>query len=230
MSSKLIQALFVHLLTASGVLCSLFAFMAIADGNLKLTFIWLGLALIIDAVDGPLARAVDTKTHLPRFSGERLDLIVDYLNYVALPAFIIVKQPVIMGAWGYVAAALVLMTSLFHFSDLSSKTRDGYFVGFPAVWNIVLFYILAFNISQMMAFGAILFFSVLTFIPMCWVHPFRVVKLRWLTGLVVLVWFYAAYVTTLSGFNPVLPYKIMLAGALVYLVALSLRRNLPKIS
>ena len=141
-------AALVHLLTASGVVCSLLAFQAISVINaINEAFVWLALALFIDAVDGPLARMVDTKTHLPRFSGERLDLIIDYLNYVALPAFIVVKMPLIDGRMGVLAGAVILLTSLFHFSDTSSKTSDGYFVGFPAIWNIVLLYFLVFDVA-----------------------------------------------------------------------------------
>lgn len=221
-----IPAILVHLLTASGVLCTLFAFIAIMNQNLVGAFLWLGLALIIDAIDGPLARFVDTKAHLPRFSGERLDLIIDYLNYVVLPAFLVVNVPVIEGNLGYLGAALILMTSLYHFSDLASKTEDGYFVGFPAIWNIVLFYLLAFQIVEEYASAVILVFSLMTFIPIRWLHPFRVERLRWLTVAVVLIWTYAAYVTVLSEFKIGDFEQSVLIATVIYLIAVSLARNL----
>ena len=223
--SPKIGAIFVHLLTASGVLCTLFAFLAISDQAVGNAFLWLGLALLIDAVDGPLARLVDTKRHLPRFSGERLDLIIDYMNYVAVPAFIVVKLSIIQGEMGIVAAALMLLTSLFHFSDMSSKTHDGYFVGFPAIWNVVVFYIVLFELAEMLAFTAIILLSFLTFIPIRWVHPFRVIRLRMVTVAVVLVASVAALTSVLGGFHPGAIEQIVLICAPVYLVIVSLKRS-----
>ena len=76
------RAASVHLLTASGAVPSrCLRWIAAARGDWQMMFVWLGIALVVDAVDGPLARRVDVKTVLPRSSGERLDLIVDYLTY-----------------------------------------------------------------------------------------------------------------------------------------------------
>lgn len=228
MSFHKIAAALVHVLTASGVLCTLLALVAITEQVLGVAFLWLGLAFFIDAIDGPLARLVDTKKHLPRFSGERLDLIIDYLNYVVLPAFIVVHVPLIDGKLGILAAGLMLMTSLFHFSDTASKTIDGYFIGFPAIWNIVIFYMLTFKSTEMVAFGIVVVLSVMTFVPIRWLHPLRVVHLRWVTVLVVLVWGYVAFVTVYSGFSVGIVEKAVLIGAAVYLVILSLKRTLER--
>ena len=219
-------AIFVHFLTASGVVCTLFAFVAIADGDFATVFLWLGLALFIDAVDGPLARLVDTKRHLPRFSGERLDLIVDYLNYVALPAFIIVAHPIITGVPGMLAGAMILLSSLFHFSDMNSKTGDGYFVGFPAIWNVVVFYLFAFRLQGDIALVIILFLVFLTFVPLRWVHPFRVVKLRKLTVIMVFLGALSAFGTVMGGFTPGVLEQAGLLAAPVYLVFVSLNRTI----
>ena len=226
MRARKIGAVFVHLFTASGVVCTLFAFMAMTDQAVGAFFLWLGLALFIDAADGPLARFVDTKTHLPRFSGEHLDLIIDYLNYVALPAFFIVSLPLIDGASGFVAAALILLTSLFHFSDTSSKTSDGYFVGFPAIWNVVVFYLYVFTFDETVVLIIISVLCLLTFIPIRWVHPFRVEKLRALTAVVVILASVAAAKTVLGGFQFGMIETVALICAPIYLVGVSLKRNL----
>ncbi|MCP4933826.1 MAG: phosphatidylcholine synthase [bacterium] len=219
-----------HLFTASGVVCTLFAFLASTNQSVGAFFFWLGLALFIDAADGPLARLVDTKAHLPRFSGEHLDLIIDYLNYVALPAFFIVSLPIIDGSSGVLAAALILLTSLFHFSDTSSKTSDGYFIGFPAIWNIVVFYLFVFKFGETIDLIVILALCLLTFLPIRWVHPFRVKKLRVLTVLVVILASLAAVATVLGEFDPSLIETALLIGAPVYLVAVSLKRSLGEVT
>ncbi len=226
MRLRKISAALVHVLTASGVLCTLYAFIAIGNRQFSLAFLWLALALFIDAVDGPLARLVDTKRVLPRFSGERLDLIIDYLNYVVLPAFIILKFPVVSGLWGNLAAGLILMTSLYHFSDLSSKTADGYFVGFPALWNLAVFYMMIFGIYEVYALLLIVVLSVMTFAPLKWVHPFRVSRLRWLTVCVVMVWSGVALVAIEAGFLVGSLEKALLIAPVLYLVILSLFRTI----
>ena len=132
-----------HLLTASGAVLALLALRAVHQGDWRMMFVWLGAALIVDAADGPLARKLEVKTVLPRFSGERLDLIVDYLTYVAVPAYALTEAPLLPDHACLPAAAAILLSSLFHVADLESKTEEGYFVGFPAIWNIVLLYLFA---------------------------------------------------------------------------------------
>ena len=138
-----IAAASVHLLTATGAVLALLALRAAHAGDWQMMFVWLGVALVVDAIDGPLARRLDVKTVLPRFSGERLDLIVDYLTYVAVPAFALTEADLLPEAARLPAAIAILLSSLFHVADLNSKTEEGYFVGFPAIWNIVLLYLFA---------------------------------------------------------------------------------------
>ena len=52
-------------------------------------FFCLGLALIVDGIDGPLAREFKVAEVLPRWSGETLDLVVDFTTYVFVPAYAI---------------------------------------------------------------------------------------------------------------------------------------------
>ena len=122
---------------------ALLALRAAHQADWQMMFVWLGIALLVDAVDGPLARLFDVKTVLPRFSGERLDLIVDYLTYVAIPAFVLTETDLCRRPSGCPRPIAILLSGLFHVSDLNSKTEEGYFVGFPAIWNIVLLYLFA---------------------------------------------------------------------------------------
>ena len=107
-------------------------------------FIWLGVALIVDTIDGPLARHVGVTRVLPRWSGERLDLIVDFLTYTAVPAFALSQADLLPEAYRLPAGIAVMLSSLFHMADQDSKTKEGYFVGFPAIWNVVCLYLFAF--------------------------------------------------------------------------------------
>ena len=139
--SRLVGAALVHALTASGAMLALLALRSANDGDVQMMFVWLGVALIVDTVDGPLARRVGVVKVLPRFSGERLDLIVDFLTYVAVPAFAFSQSDLLPEASRLPAGIAVILSSLFHMADQESKTKDGYFVGFPAIWNVVCLYL-----------------------------------------------------------------------------------------
>jgi phosphatidylcholine synthase len=216
----------VHLFTALGAVCGLLAALAVFDGAWERMFVWLGLALFIDGIDGSFARLTKVEERLPRFSGERLDLVVDYVTYVFVPALALVHAGFLGGPFGLVLAAAILLSSLFHFSDLASKGDDYSFIGFPAVWNLVAFYLFAFALPQWASFVVVGTCVVLTFVPMRWVHPLRVTRLRLLTLTVTLGWSVAAIATVWQGFPARGLSLAMLAGAAVYLIALTLGRSL----
>jgi phosphatidylcholine synthase len=212
----------VHFFTALGAVCALLATMAVVGQHWEAMFAWLGLALFIDAADGLLARAMKVEERLPRFSGERLDLIVDYLTYVFVPILAMLQAGYLTGAAGLVLAAVMLLASLFHFADTESKAADNSFVGFPAIWNVFAFYVFAFDVRlQLVAiFGIICI--VLTFVPLKWVHPVRVKRGRVLTLLVAAAWGAAAVATLSAGFPASGAVQMVLGAGLVYGIALSL--------
>src|SRR5262245_26992812 len=113
-------AAFVHLLTASGAILALHALRAVNQHDWQMMFVWLGVAIIVDAIDGPIARRLAVKTVLPRFSGERLDLIVDYLTYVVVPAYALTEANILHEVWRLPAAEAILLSSLYHVVDLNS--------------------------------------------------------------------------------------------------------------
>ena len=190
----------VHILTASGAVCALFAIRAVLESRWDLVFAWLGLALVIDGIDGTFARMADVNRNLPRFSGERLDLVVDYLTYVLVPALALWKAGYLPGMWGWVGPVLILMSSLFHFADVESKADDYAFVGFPAIWNVVAFYIFALGLGPATSVVLVLVCTGLTFVPWKWAHPMRTPFLRPLTLFVCGCWGIAAIETLWRGF------------------------------
>src|SRR5262245_47965557 len=121
-------AALVHLFTGHGAVCALLATHAVIDGAWETAFAWLGVPLFIDGIDGTLARKAKVQVWLPRFSGERLDLVIDYLTYVVVPALALLQAGFLQGTWGLALAALILLSSLFHFSDIESKADDHSFV------------------------------------------------------------------------------------------------------
>lgn len=216
----------VHLFTALGAVCAFLAALAAFDGAWERMFVWLGVALVIDAVDGTFARMVQVEERLPRFSGERLDLVVDYITYVFVPALAMVRGGFVAGTGGLIVASLVLVSSLYHFSDLASKGEDYTFIGFPAIWNVVALYLFALSPPAWLNYAALLVCSLFTFIPIRWVHPVRVERLRLLTLIVTAAWSLAAITAVVHGFPPPLWTQVVLVAAALYFVAMTVELSI----
>ena len=138
-----LNALSVHLLTATGAVLSMLAMLAAVDGKWSLMFLWLVVALVIDGIDGPLARRYDVKSNWPTYDGVLMDLIVDYLTYVFIPAFALFKSGLLTGWTGWLAIIAIVYGSVVYFADTRMKTKDYSFAGFPACWNMVVLVLFA---------------------------------------------------------------------------------------
>ncbi|MGC2075245.1 MAG: phosphatidylcholine synthase, partial [Xanthobacteraceae bacterium] len=141
-TSALIAAAFaVHVFTACGAACALLALVASVRNEWPMMFAWLGLALVIDGVDGALARRLHVAKLLPRWSGDVLDLVVDILNYVFVPAYALATSGLLPEQLAIALGILIVVTGSLYFADGLMKTSDYYFRGFPALWNIAAFYL-----------------------------------------------------------------------------------------
>lgn len=217
-----IYAALVHVLTASGAVLALLSLLAASAGRYEECFAFLGAALVVDGIDGPLARRFDVKRLLPRFSGEDLDKIIDYLTYVTIPAFLLATGGFMPDGFAYVAGSVVMLSSLYHFSDQQSKTPDGYFVGFPAIWNLVVFYLLVVPVPSSLGFAIIMILAALTFVPLKWIHPVRVRRLRPVTFALMGLWGVAAILALVQGLPGSPAVQAILVIVLIYGLALGL--------
>ena len=173
-----IRAFCVHLLTASGSFLAFLGVVAAAEHRFVDMFWWLGLALIVDGIDGPIARKVRVKEVLPNWSGDTLDNIIDYVTYVLLPAFALYQSGMIGEPWSFVAAGAIVVSSAIYYADMGMKTDEYFFSGFPVVWNMVVFTLFVIEPGQWLSFGIVVLCGILTFLPINFIHPVRVVRLR----------------------------------------------------
>ena len=185
---KTFPSYLVHLFTVSGVVFSFLALIASIEQNLPLVFFYLALALFIDGIDGSLARKVDVKEHTPNINGEILDNIIDYLNYVFVPAFIVYWIGLVPAGTELILSALILIVSCYTFANNHIKTTDFYFSGFPALWNVVILYFYILDTELVTNLLIICALSILTFIPIKYLHPFRVKHLRRLSLFALSIW------------------------------------------
>jgi phosphatidylcholine synthase len=170
-------AVAVHAYTASGALLGWLALRSAWDHDPRTAFVWLSLAVFVDATDGFAARAVDVRRHAPWIDGARLDDIVDFLTYVFVPLVILWDQHLLGGASGLVAVAAVLIASGLGFSNLQAKTSDYFFTGWPSYWNLVALYCVAWGISQSATTVLLIVLAGLVFVPIKYVYPSRTVTL-----------------------------------------------------
>jgi phosphatidylcholine synthase len=219
---RTLAAAAVHVLTGMGAVFGLLALLSASEEHWTGAFAWLGAALAVDGADGPLARKLKVKQMLPRFSGEDLDHVVDYLNYVAVPAFILARSAIAPEDLRLPLAGAVMLFSLYHFADTTSKTADGYFVGFPAIWNIAIFYCFVLEPPKHLAALLIALCCVLTLVPLYWIHPLRVKRLRPVTFVVLLAWGVAAVANVMHGFPGSAAEKSVFVIAALYMIAIGL--------
>ena len=183
-----IRAYLVHVFTASGLIPIMLSVDAIWQGEARLALIWLGVAMMIDGLDGPLARRFEVAKYAPQIDGAILDHVIDFTSYCFLPALMIYHFGLVPAGYGIAATSFLLMTSLYCFANREAKTDEYDFRGFPALWNIVVFYMIIFGSGQMLNLAAIAFFGAMTFAPTRFIHPVRVVALRRLTIPLLAIW------------------------------------------
>jgi phosphatidylcholine synthase len=165
-------------------------------------FWWLGAALFIDGVDGTLARRFRVAEILPRWSGDSLDLVVDFTTYVFVPAYAIAASGLLPEITALPLALVIVVTSALYFADGHMKTEDNFFRGFPAVWSGVAFYLFVMKLPPWIAAAVIAALVVLTFVPLRVLHPFRVRQLRVLNIVALALWALLVAYTLWAGLAP----------------------------
>ncbi len=168
-----LKALSVHLLTASGAVLSMFAMLAAVEEKWSLMFLWLVVALIVDGVDGPLARKYEVEKNWPTYDGVLMDLIVDYLTYVFIPAFALFKSGLLPGWTGWLAIIVICYGSVVYFADTRMKTTDKSFAGFPACWNMVVLVLFATKPGEIVILLVVILLTVTMFTNLKFIHPTR---------------------------------------------------------
>ena len=196
------RAYSVHLLTATGAVLAMLAMLAAVDEKWSLMFLWLVVAFAVDGIDGPLARKYNVKTNAPLIDGVLLDLIIDYLTYVFIPAFALFKSGLLPGWTGWVSIILITFASALYFSDSRMKTKDNSFSGFPGCWNMLVLVLFALQPNFWVMLALISALAVAMFLPLRFVHPVRTARWRVVTMPMALAWTFFAGWAAWGDFHP----------------------------
>lgn len=183
-----LRAYSVHMFTATGAVFAMLAMLAAVEQDWSLMFLWLVVALIVDGIDGPMARKYDVKTKAPIIDGVLLDLIIDYLTYVFIPAFALFNSGLLPGWTGWIAIIVITFASVLYFADTRMKTADYSFSGFPSCWNMVAVIVFATQPGFWLILAVVVILSVTMFLRVKFVHPVRTKRWRALTLPVALAW------------------------------------------
>jgi phosphatidylcholine synthase len=208
----------VHIFTAMGAGVALLAMLEAVREHWASMFGWLGVALVIDAIDGPIARRLDVKRLQPDWSGDVLDLVVDFVTYVFVPAYAITASGRLLPLAAPILGVGIVVSSALYFGDLRMKAADNHFRGFPALWNAAAFYLFLLHLPPALSSLGIALLIVLTFVPLRVLHPIRVVRLRWLTLSLLAGWAVLAIYTLVCDFDVGLPVVAALCAIALYIV------------
>ncbi|WP_092065665.1 CDP-alcohol phosphatidyltransferase family protein [Poseidonocella pacifica] len=196
------KALAVHLLTATGAVFAMLAMLEAAQEDWAMMYLWLVVAFFVDGIDGPLARRYDVKTNAPIFDGVLLDLIIDYLTYVFIPAFALFQSGLLPGWTGWLAIIVITYASAMYFCDCRMKTKDNSFSGFPGCWNMFVIVMFAVEPNFWVILGLVALLSIAMFLPLKFIHPVRTERWRMISLPVALAWtFFAGWAAWVS-FHP----------------------------
>jgi len=208
----------VHIFTALGAGVALVALLEAVREHWAAMFWWLGVALVIDAVDGPVARRLDVVRLQPNWSGDVLDLVVDFVTYVFVPAYAITASGLLLPIAAPLLGIGIAVSGALYFSDRRMKSADNHFRGFPGLWNIAAFYLFLLRLPPVWSSLAVAVLIVLTFVPFHVLHPVRVVRLRWLTLSLIGAWTALAMVALTNDFQAGAAVTLALCAIAVYVV------------
>ncbi len=208
----------VHIFTAMGAGVALIALLEAVREHWAAMFGWLGVALVIDALDGPIARRLDVVRVLPNWSGEVLDLVVDFVTYVFLPAYAITASGLLLPLAAPLLGAGIVVSGALYFADRRMKAEDNHFRGFPALWNVAAFYLFLLHLRPGLSSLVVAVLIALTFVPFHVLHPVRVVRLRGLTLSLIGIWAVLSVFTLMSDFNVGTSVTVALCAIAAYVV------------
>jgi phosphatidylcholine synthase len=194
------RAFGVHVFTALGGAIALIAMLEAVREHWAAMFAWLGLALIIDGLDGPLARRFKVEQTLPNWSGDTLDLVVDFLTYVFVPAYAITASGLLVPIATPLLGAAIVISGALYFADRRMKTADNHFRGFPALWNAAAFYLFLLKPSPVVGSILLAVLVLLTFVPFNVLHPARTIRFRKLNLALIALWAVLAIMTVAANF------------------------------
>jgi phosphatidylcholine synthase len=180
----------VHLYTALGLLAAASIAKLLVQGgsqSFRWSFALMAFATFVDSTDGTLARKIKIKEVLPNFDGRKLDDITDFLTYTFLPLLLVWRANILPAGTDW-CLLLPLLASAYGFCQSAAKTDDGYFLGFPSLWNVVAFYLYVLQVPPWGALGVVVALAALTFVPSRYLYTSQPGRMNVALNILALLW------------------------------------------
>jgi len=216
----------VHCFTAMGAVCGMFGLIAVADGQAKEAILWLAVAMILDGLDGPVARAWCVRENVPRIDGYALDLIVDFVTCVVIPVLFLHQFEMLPAGGSLFIGAFILFTSALWMSRTDQMTDDHYFNGFPCEWNMIVPTLFLLDSPKWITAAACVLLSLTQLTNWKFVHPMQVKRFRPVTVTVTIIWLATVLLMTADIPNQNVIGVFFIIACPVYIVGLGVRRTL----
>ena len=216
----------VHCVTALGAVCGMFGLIAVADGDPKEAILWLAVAMVLDGVDGPAARAWSVRDHVPRIDGYTLDLIVDFVTCVVIPVLFLHRFGMLPEGWSLTIGAFMLFTSALWMSRTDQMTEDLFFNGFPGAWNLVVPTLFLLPVPQWFTGVAFIGLSLAQLTSWKFVHPMQVRSFRPINITVTVIWLALILLMTYDLPNRNGAGEYLLAACPLYVAGLTVWRTI----
>ena len=221
-----IKALFVHYLTATGAVFAMLAMLAAVGSKWDMMFLWLVIAFFVDGIDGPLARYYNVKENASEYDGVLLDLIIDYLTYVFIPAYALFQSGLLDGWTGWVTIIIITFTSALYFADTRMKTKDNSCSGFPGCWNMFAVVVFATHPNFYIILALVIILAASMFTPLKFIHPVRTQRWRSISLPIATIWTALAGLSAWTNFNAGPLVTSALAITSVYLLTVGIIQQL----
>ena len=221
--SQKIAAWGVHAFTSSGLITGFLALIAIGEKNWSVAFLWLFVSLVIDGVDGSLARLFKVKEVLPSMDGKNIDFVIDFANYAIVPAYFFYMAEMVPQSWMFPCLTLILLSSALYYGKDGMVADEQYFVGFPVLWNIVVFYcFFIFQNNLELNVAIVVIFAILHFVPIKYAYPSRSKKYFWLHLIVSLSWFIGAGLVLFYFPQRIFIIEVLLIAVIFYFAVIAM--------
>ncbi len=223
-----IRAWAVHAFTALGIVAAMLALRDVLTDHPDRAILWMLLTLVIDGVDGPVARALRVEEHVPRIDGYVLDLIIDYVTCVIVPACFMYEFAVVpQDNFGIAVLCVLVATSAIWFARKDMMSADFWFRGFPAAWNLVAPVMFLLEARTSVGAGIALVLSVLSLTTIPFPHILRATFLRALTVAAAVVWIGGMVLGAVDYPHHSEIVRVLLITGSAYFIGLSVLRSIP---
>lgn len=190
------KAWLVHCVTASGAICGMFGIIAVVDAKPKAAIIWLAVALLLDGIDGPVARAWSVSEHVPRIDGYALDLIVDFVTCIVIPVVFLHEFDMLPKGMSLFVGAFIMLVGALWMSRTDQMTDDHWFNGFPGEWNLAVPTLYLLHAHPVVVLIVCLALGASQMTNWKYVHPMQVRHWRPLTVTMTVLWMVTMVIAT----------------------------------